>query len=100
MGALPFLPFSYFNTLSGAETGNRTPDLILTMNVLYRLSYLGWCWEEDSNLRRRKANASTAHPDWPSPASQQTYPLYWSRGEDSNLRPALYKSAALPLSYL
>ena len=41
MGALPFLPFSYFNTHSGAETGNRTPDLILTMNVLYQLSYLG-----------------------------------------------------------
>lgn len=29
------------NTEAGAETEDRTPDLILTMDVLYQLSYLG-----------------------------------------------------------
>src|SRR5829696_9087357 len=46
-----------------ADEGTRTPDPLLTMEVLYQLSYVGAEWgEQDSNLRRRCQRVYSASP--------------------------------------
>ena len=47
-------PTPEWNTLNGAGAGNRTPDLIITSDALYRLSYSSvnikkWCQGAESN---------------------------------------------------
>jgi hypothetical protein len=80
-----------------AHDGNRTRDLFLTKEVLYRLSYMGkpstlpnvphapraahWSGKRDSNPRPRAWKAR-ALPTELFPLSG----IFWWRGEDSNLR--------------
>src|ERR1043166_5478745 len=67
-----------------AQERDRTADLVLTKDVLYRLSYLGISVE--------------GHCRWlltPSGLSHQPY-VSWSGKRDSNPRPRAWKARALP----
>ena len=94
-----------------AGDGNRTRDPELGRLALYHLSYSrASCpssssvveWRgEDSNLRRHSPADLQSAPfghSGTSPSSSEV--VFWSRWSESNRRPADYKSAALPLSYI
>ena len=95
----------------GAGDGNRTRDPELGRLALYQLSYSrsplhpqNWWRGEDSNLRRHTPADLQSAPFGHSGTSPQqilnSNTPGWSRWSESNRRPADYKSAALPLSYI
>src|SRR5206468_4789661 len=100
------------STSNGAGDGNRTRDPELGRLALYHLSYSRRSsfvsspeeWRgEDSNLRRQSPADLQSAPFGHSGTSPQRIPNKapgWSRWSESNRRPADYKSAALPLSYI
>ena len=74
-----------------AHDGNRTRDLFLTKEVLYRLSYMGEITVSSSLLR---LSAQLKPPP--------TAELFakWSGRRDSNPRPRAWKARALPTELL
>src|SRR3989344_8640109 len=79
-----------------------TPRLRPYQGRVLPLNHLGMCWEQDSNLRspfgRRfyRPLQLTTLPSQPFDILR----VNWSREWDSNPRPIVYKTIALPLSYL
>src|SRR3954451_380364 len=61
------------------------------------LTLARWWWEQDSNLRTPSGDRFYR----PAPlTTRPSHPEYWSRRQESNPQPAVYKTAALPLSYV
>ena len=113
---------------NGAHVRARTGDLFLTKEVLCLLSYVGRCREQLSGgqggnrtptverrliySQRSSPPAQPTHTNRPArdamPIGAAVYPTpilpstsdRWSRRRESNPQPAVYKTAALPLSYV
>ena len=89
--------------LNGAHDQDRTGDLILTKDVLYRLSYVGWL-----PLFYRSAASPPSikiHPDHdrlniPKGSKQPHAEQKWSGKRDSNPRPSAWKADALATELL
>ena len=91
----------FYQGENGAGDGARTRDNQLGRLMLYQLSYSRkgkWWAGEDLNLRRFHRQIYSLFPlATREPAHISINNLFkWSLEEDSNLRPADYKSAALP----